>query len=409
MADRKLRVGVVFGGRSGEHEVSLAGAASVMAAIDRSRFDVVPIGIDPGAGAGSSAAIRCARSARTPRGGRSAEAGSGGRDQARAARARGRARHRAPRSRGCRARRACRRAFATSLDVVLIMLHGPQGEDGTIQGLLELAGMPYIGAGVLASAVGMDKVAMKDMFRAHGLPVVDYARRARATSGGATGAGASARSPSASASRASSSPPTSARASASARSRRAEDLAAGARPGGRPRPPHPRRARGAGARGRGRGARQRRARGLAAGRGLLRGRVVRLRDQVRRRPDDLQGAGAAARPRPRSGCATSPSRRSRPIDCAGMARVDFFIETERPRARQRDQHHPGLHLDERLPAALGGLGHLLPRADHPPDRARDSSGASRLPSKGRVARRGKTQSETRGAGTRREDSAGGFV
>jgi D-alanine-D-alanine ligase len=55
------------------------------------------------------------------------------------------------------------------------MLHGPRGEDGTIQGLLELAGIPYTGAGVLASAVGMDKGVMKDMFRAHGLPVVDYA------------------------------------------------------------------------------------------------------------------------------------------------------------------------------------------------------------------------------------------
>jgi D-alanine-D-alanine ligase len=62
-----------------------------------------------------------------------------------------------------------------SLDVVLIMLHGPQGEDGTIQGLFELAGLPYTGAGVLASAVGMDKGAMKDLFRAHGLPIVDYA------------------------------------------------------------------------------------------------------------------------------------------------------------------------------------------------------------------------------------------
>src|SRR5262249_47437785 len=62
-----------------------------------------------------------------------------------------------------------------SLDVVLIMLHGPHGEDGTVQGLLELAGIPYTGAKVLASAVGMDKGVMKDMFRAHGLPVVDYA------------------------------------------------------------------------------------------------------------------------------------------------------------------------------------------------------------------------------------------
>src|SRR5678816_514483 len=60
------------------------------------------------------------------------------------------------------------------LDVVMIMLHGPRGEDGTIQGLLELAEIPYVGAGVLGSAIGMDKVAMKDMFRAHGLPTVSY-------------------------------------------------------------------------------------------------------------------------------------------------------------------------------------------------------------------------------------------
>jgi len=59
--------------------------------------------------------------------------------------------------------------------VVLVLLHGPQGEDGTVQGLLQLAGVPYTGAGVLASAVGMDKVAMKDLFRAHGLPIVEYA------------------------------------------------------------------------------------------------------------------------------------------------------------------------------------------------------------------------------------------
>ncbi len=61
-----------------------------------------------------------------------------------------------------------------ALDVVVIMLHGPYGEDGTIQGLLELADLPYVGAGVLASAVGMDKAVMKSVFRAHGLPVVEH-------------------------------------------------------------------------------------------------------------------------------------------------------------------------------------------------------------------------------------------
>src|SRR5207302_7924884 len=61
------------------------------------------------------------------------------------------------------------------LDVVFIMLHGPYGEDGTIQGVLELSDLPYVGAGVTASAVGMDKAAMKGLFRAHGLPVVEHA------------------------------------------------------------------------------------------------------------------------------------------------------------------------------------------------------------------------------------------
>src|SRR5215468_5745506 len=115
---KKLRVGVIFGGESGEHEVSLASAASVLAAIDRERFEPVPIGIT--------------REGRWLVGG----------DPMRAL-----------------ADQAARHAL---------------GEGGTIQGLLELAGVPYVGAGVLASAVGMDKAAMKDMFREHGLPIVDY-------------------------------------------------------------------------------------------------------------------------------------------------------------------------------------------------------------------------------------------
>jgi len=169
---KKLRVGVVFGGESGEHEVSLAGAASLMAAIDRERFELVPIGItregrwlvggDPLRALAQEAAVRAL--------------GEGGADasvkQALAARAGDvgptTALQRMVSSEGLPA------GLRDRLDVVWIMLHGPRGEDGTIQGLLELAGLPYVGAGVLASAVGMDKVAMKDMFRAHGLPVVDY-------------------------------------------------------------------------------------------------------------------------------------------------------------------------------------------------------------------------------------------
>jgi D-alanine-D-alanine ligase len=170
---RKLRVGVVFGGRSGEHEVSLAGAASVMAAIDRARFEVLPIGIatdgrwiaggDPLRALGEEAA-------RLALGSGSAEAATKRELLERAAAVdagTGLARVESSES--------LPPGLRESLDVVLILLHGPRGEDGTVQGLLELAGIPYTGAGVLASAVGMDKVAMKDMFRAHGLPIVDYA------------------------------------------------------------------------------------------------------------------------------------------------------------------------------------------------------------------------------------------
>ncbi len=169
---KKLRVGVVFGGESGEHEVSLAGAASVLAAIDRERFEPVPIGITRqgrwlvGGDPLRALADTAARNALTEGG---AEASV---KQALAVRA------------GDTAGTSALQRMETSeslppglrerLDVVFVMLHGPRGEDGTIQGLLELAGVPYVGAGVLASAIGMDKAAMKDMFRAHGLPMVDY-------------------------------------------------------------------------------------------------------------------------------------------------------------------------------------------------------------------------------------------
>lgn len=168
----KLRVGVVFGGESGEHEVSLAGAASVMAAMDRERFEPLPIGItregrwlvggDPLRALAQEAVGKAL--------------GEGGAEasvkQALAARAGdtvpSTALQRIESSEGLPP------GLRERLDVVWIMLHGPRGEDGTIQGLLELAGLPYVGAGVLASAIGMDKIAMKDLFRAHGLPVVEY-------------------------------------------------------------------------------------------------------------------------------------------------------------------------------------------------------------------------------------------
>ena len=140
MADKRLRVGVVFGGRSGEHEVSLAGAASVLAAIDRSRFDVMPIGIardgrwliggDPLRALGREAAqLALAESGADAQTKRELldRAGAGEVTSALA---------RTERSEGLPA------GLRNSLDVVLVLLHGPQGEDGTVQGLFELAGLP---------------------------------------------------------------------------------------------------------------------------------------------------------------------------------------------------------------------------------------------------------------------------
>ena len=169
---KKLRVGVVFGGRSGEHEVSLASAASVLAAIDRSRFDVVPIGISREGrwlvgGDPMRALTEAASQQALTEGGAESDVKRGLATRASSA-AGGASLVRAQSSEGLPP------GLRQDLDVVMVMLHGPRGEDGTIQGLLELAEIPYVGAGVLGSAVGMDKVAMKDMFRAHGLPMVEY-------------------------------------------------------------------------------------------------------------------------------------------------------------------------------------------------------------------------------------------
>jgi D-alanine-D-alanine ligase len=154
-SNKRLRVGVLFGGRSGEHEVSLASASSVIRALDPEKYEAVPIGIskdgrwlvatkghkmlrdvlksgervslppDPTAGA----LVPIAQGAEHP---------------------------------------------PVAVDVVFPVLHGTFGEDGTVQGLLELAGLPYVGAGVLASAVGMDKDVQKRLFEQAGLPIVPF-------------------------------------------------------------------------------------------------------------------------------------------------------------------------------------------------------------------------------------------
>ncbi|MFZ0581808.1 MAG: D-alanine--D-alanine ligase family protein [Candidatus Acidiferrales bacterium] len=154
-SQKRLRIGVLFGGRSGEHEVSLASAASVIRALDPEKYEAVPIGISKDGrwlvGGGSlkmlaevlksgdrvvlppdpSAAslVRLGPAAGQP---------------------------------------------SVSVDVVFPVLHGTFGEDGTVQGLLELAGLPYVGAGVLASAVGMDKDVQKRLFEQAGLPIVPF-------------------------------------------------------------------------------------------------------------------------------------------------------------------------------------------------------------------------------------------
>ncbi len=161
-----MRVGVVFGGRSGEHEVSLASARSVIEALDPDRFEAVPIGIArdgrwllPG---DTEAALRLGPGA--------PQAGTTGSRAAGAPVAVMPGEERALISPGPGAREG----RLGRLDVIFPVLHGPNGEDGTIQGLLELAGLPYVGAGVLGSAVGMDKIVQKDLFVRHGLPVVPY-------------------------------------------------------------------------------------------------------------------------------------------------------------------------------------------------------------------------------------------
>lgn len=154
---KKIRVGVIFGGRSGEHEVSLRSARSVIEAMDTERYEIVPIGITKeGRWLMSSDASLLLPEAVMREGDR--EVALFGDP-----------------TRGELVRIDNGGASAAGrLDVVVPVLHGTYGEDGTIQGLLELANVPYVGSGVLGSAAGMDKVAMKRLFRDAGLPIVEF-------------------------------------------------------------------------------------------------------------------------------------------------------------------------------------------------------------------------------------------
>ena len=184
---KKLRVGILFGGRSGEHEISLLSAASVFKAIDQNKYEVVPIGItkegrwltasdaerllhgtsgEGNAGGGARATLRAGdpdstASAAVLQNGESVVVPPEPHKSSMT-----------PFQTDTPVRRASDRAI--NVDVIFPVLHGTFGEDGTIQGLLELADLPYVGAGVLGSAAGMDKDIMKSLFRAAGLPIVKH-------------------------------------------------------------------------------------------------------------------------------------------------------------------------------------------------------------------------------------------
>ena len=168
-----VRVGVIFGGRSGEHEVSLASGASVMKALAQAGHAVVPIGIARDGrwlvGGDPLGALAAQARVALP-----ADDSTGSVKKALADRADVRDAVLSTALVRTEPAGALPRELREGLDAVVVMLHGPYGEDGTIQGLLELADLPYVGAGVLASAVSMDKATMKAVFRAHGLPVVDH-------------------------------------------------------------------------------------------------------------------------------------------------------------------------------------------------------------------------------------------
>jgi D-alanine-D-alanine ligase len=162
---KKIRVGVIFGGRSGEHEVSLRSARAVIDAIDPSKYEVVPVAIDrEGRWLSPAESTRLLPRETAALVGRK----MGGREESLTIV--GDTSHAGLVSVGTGGGPA-----TLAVDVVFPVLHGTYGEDGTIQGLLEMANLPYVGCGVLASSCGMDKVMMKALFERAGLPVCRYA------------------------------------------------------------------------------------------------------------------------------------------------------------------------------------------------------------------------------------------
>ena len=168
---KKLRVGILFGGRSGEHEVSLLSAASILHAIDRRRFDVVPIGITREGRWLAAADAHSLLEGTHPTSARHLRAGDPEATPGARLLHEGIPTLLAPEPRSSA---ALVDSQEKSLDVVFPVLHGTFGEDGTIQGLFELAGIAYVGSGVLGSSTGMDKDAMKRLFAQAGLPIVKH-------------------------------------------------------------------------------------------------------------------------------------------------------------------------------------------------------------------------------------------
>lgn len=162
---KKIRVGLVFGGRSGEHEVSLASATSVMANLDKEKYDVIPIGITR-----EGSWLLGTEPARLMAADQYVGEETGENTQTTAVTLTGdpRLRRLIPVEGGEEL------SDNGSLDVIFPVLHGTYGEDGTLQGMLEMANVPYVGCGVLGAALGMDKEKMKIVFQAIGLSNVDY-------------------------------------------------------------------------------------------------------------------------------------------------------------------------------------------------------------------------------------------
>ncbi len=157
---RKIRVGIIFGGRSAEHEVSLQSAKNIIEAINRDKYDVVLIGIDKEGRWHLNDEIKYLLNANNPK---LIKLNKSSDDLSLI-----------PGGKNNNIYNISRREIVKDIDVVFPVLHGTFGEDGTMQGLLKLADMPFVGAGVLGSAAGMDKDVMKRLWRDAGIPIADF-------------------------------------------------------------------------------------------------------------------------------------------------------------------------------------------------------------------------------------------